>query len=132
VLSLRAGSVETTRLLQLRDRSLAAVRPTDFRVVRIGGRQYARQDNVRRGIARMLADRLLAQRLHLIGDGEPMLAIALLWDRAKELLSALDETGARGCRRADAREQKRADDEAPELHAPQYTPSIDLTPRRAV
>jgi hypothetical protein len=80
----------------------------------------------------MLADRLLAQRLHLVGDGEAMLAIALLRDRAKELLGALDEAGVRRRRRADAREQKRADDEAPKLHAPQYTPSIDLAPRRAV
>ena len=83
-------------------------------------------------IARMLADRLLAQRLRLIGDGEAMLAIALLRDRAQELLGALDEAGARRRRRAHAREQERADDEAPQLHVPQYTPSIDLAPRRAV
>ena len=69
-------------------------------MLRVGDRQHAREHDVRRRVARMLADRLLAQRLRLIGDGEPMLAIALLRDRAQQLLGALDEAGARARRRA--------------------------------
>ena len=46
--------------------------------VRIGDRQDPREHQVRRGVARMLANRLLTKPLRLIGDGEAALAIALL------------------------------------------------------
>jgi hypothetical protein len=80
----------------------------------------------------MLANRLLAQRLRLIGDGEAVLAVALVGNRAQELLGAIDETGVDACRDEQAHEQDRATDQAPELHALQYTPPFDLVPARAV
>jgi hypothetical protein len=108
------------------------VRATRLRMVGIGDRQDAREHDVRRGIARMLADRLLTQRLRLVGDGEAVLAIALLGNRAEKLLGAIDEPGVSPRRSEQAHEQDRADDQAAQLHAPQYTPSIDLAPGRAV
>jgi hypothetical protein len=61
-----------------------------------------------------------------------MLAIALLRDGPQELLRALDEPRVHARRREHACEQDGADDETAQLHAPQYTPSIDVLPRRAV
>ena len=101
-------------------------------MIDIGDGQDAREHDVRRRLARMLADRLLAQRLRLVGEGEAVLGIALVGDRAKQLLGALDQARARRRGREHEREQKRADDETAKLHVPQYTPPIDPAPRRAV
>ena len=131
-LRLGAAGIEAARFLELGDGAFAAARAARLRMIGIGDRQNPRQDDVRRGIARTLADRLLAQRLRLIGDGKAALAIALLRNRAQELLRLLDEPGARPRRGAQEREQDGADDPAAQSHVPQYTPSIDLAPQRAV
>ena len=68
---------------------------------RIGDRQRAGQDDVRRRILGALADGLLEQRLRFGGDGEAVLAVVLLGDAAQELLGALEEAGGGAGRRGD-------------------------------
>ena len=107
-------------------------------MLRIGDGEDARKHDVRRGFARPLANRLLAQRLCLIGDGEAPIAVANLRHRAQELLGLLDEPGVG--RRRDAHQHQKGDagECATDAHASEYrptaagAPSIDLVRHRAV
>ena len=107
-------------------------------MLRVGDGEDARQDDVRRRLTRPFANRLLAQRLRLIGDGEAAIAVADLRHRPQELLGLLDEAGVGRRRDAHQHQASDASECATDAHAAQYrpgaaaAPSIDLVRRRAV